>query len=74
MLPFTNRKYPALSVLEVDHYTSPEKLVVQTDHFAVRVRPVAVSEVCCFDHYFVLKIINANMGTVHCIFKTPEQQ
>lgn len=34
-----------LNVLEVDHFTSADKLVVQTDYFTVRVRPIAVSEV-----------------------------
>lgn len=49
MLPFTNRKYPALDILEVDHNTPSEDLTVHTQNMTIHVQPVYASEVICTD-------------------------
>ena len=45
MLPFINRKYPVIDVVEVDPYTSPKDLLVETDHLVINIKPVFVDEV-----------------------------
>jgi hypothetical protein len=40
MLPIINRKYPVLDVVEVDHDTPQDKLLIRSDHWVIRAYPV----------------------------------
>lgn len=45
MLPFTNRKYPALDIFEIDNATSVEALTITTQQLTIQIQPVYSSEV-----------------------------
>lgn len=45
MLPFTNRKYPALDIVEIEHTTPTALMATQVNHMTINAFPVYASEV-----------------------------
>lgn len=45
MLPFTNRKYPALNIVEIEHSSTAASLIIETNQMTVKAFPVYAAEV-----------------------------
>lgn len=48
MLPFTNRKYPALDIVEIEHSTPPALMSTQANQMTINAFPVYASEVSAY--------------------------